>query len=139
MQVWHNYGFDRHVLSNMGIAAAGFAGDTMHMARLADASRRGKKTYSLESLSSDKDVRGAARGGAGAGREWGGMGWAEERQLQRSSSGRQVVAPCVCVPVSVCVLGRWGLSGAVVGVAALLACQTSCVRRHADVPAWPIL
>lgn len=32
-KIWHNYGFDRHVLSNMGVKLAGFAGDTMHMAR----------------------------------------------------------------------------------------------------------
>ncbi len=38
-QVWHNYGFDRHVLANLGIYGRGFAGDTMHMARLYDASR----------------------------------------------------------------------------------------------------
>ena len=49
-KVWHNYSFDRHVLQNMHITAAGFAGDTMHMARLWDSSRKGKG-YSLESLS----------------------------------------------------------------------------------------
>jgi hypothetical protein len=32
-KIWHNYGFDRHVLSNKGVALGGFAGDTMHMAR----------------------------------------------------------------------------------------------------------
>lgn len=37
--MWHNYGFDRHVLFNEGIDAQGFAGDTMHMARLWDTSR----------------------------------------------------------------------------------------------------
>eukprot|EP01036_Dinobryon_divergens_P031325 gene31325-40700_t len=47
-KVWHNYGFDRH--------CAGFAGDTMHMARLLDTSRdkAAHSTgagYSLESLS----------------------------------------------------------------------------------------
>lgn len=61
MQVWHNYGFDRHVLANLGIMCElphdyGFRGDTLHMARLADASRSGKKNYSLESLTSDPDV-----------------------------------------------------------------------------------
>lgn len=61
-QVWHNYGFDRHVLSNMGIECRGFAGDTLHMARLLDASRRGSKTYALDSLTSDPKV-------------WGGVGW----------------------------------------------------------------
>ncbi len=38
-KVWHNYGFDRHVLANHGVYAEGFAGDTMHMARLYDSSR----------------------------------------------------------------------------------------------------
>ncbi|KAG1666153.1 hypothetical protein FOA52_011565 [Chlamydomonas sp. UWO 241] len=55
-KVWHNYGFDRHVLSNMGIECEGFGADTLHMARLLDASRRGTKTYGLESLSSDPDI-----------------------------------------------------------------------------------
>lgn len=56
-QVWHNYGFDRHVLHNEGIDALGFAGDTMHMARLWDTSRSkfdGSSVgtgYSLEALS----------------------------------------------------------------------------------------
>ncbi|KAK9839857.1 hypothetical protein WJX81_006741 [Elliptochloris bilobata] len=54
-KVWHNYSFDRHVLANMGVAVGGFAGDTMHMARLWDSSRKGKG-YSLETLSSDKDL-----------------------------------------------------------------------------------
>ena len=39
LKVWHNYGFDRHVLYNHGIDVRGFGGDTMHMARLWDASR----------------------------------------------------------------------------------------------------
>lgn len=39
LKVWHNYGFDRHVLWNHGIDVLGFGGDTMHMARLWDASR----------------------------------------------------------------------------------------------------
>lgn len=75
MQVWHNYGFDKHILQRVGFgipqarlhelghAAAeltlsvdGFAGDTMHMARLHDAARKGTKTYSLASLTSDKTV-----------------------------------------------------------------------------------
>jgi hypothetical protein len=38
-KVWHNYGFDRHVLFNEGLNCRGFAGDTMHMARLWDSSR----------------------------------------------------------------------------------------------------
>jgi hypothetical protein len=54
-KVWHNYGFDRHVLYNEGINCLGFAGDTMHMARLWDSSRDkttgGKEGYSLQSLS----------------------------------------------------------------------------------------
>ena len=49
-KVWHNYSFDRHVLANMGVTAAGFAGDTMHMARLWNSSRKGKG-YTLENLS----------------------------------------------------------------------------------------
>ena len=49
-KVWHNYSFDRHVLANMGMEVAGFAGDTMHMARLWNSSRMGKG-YSLENLS----------------------------------------------------------------------------------------
>jgi DNA polymerase-1 len=51
-KVWHNYSFDRHVLGNMGIDCKGFQGDTMHMARMWDASRRwtGDGGYSLESL-----------------------------------------------------------------------------------------
>ena len=38
-KVWHNYGFDRHVVENAGLELRGFAGDTMHMARLFDSSR----------------------------------------------------------------------------------------------------
>lgn len=38
-KVWHNYGFDRHVMDNMGIRCKGFLCDTMHMARLWDTSR----------------------------------------------------------------------------------------------------
>jgi len=57
-KVWHNYGFDRHVMFNEGIDVQGFAGDTMHMARLADSSRdramgAGGKGYSLEALTDD--------------------------------------------------------------------------------------
>lgn len=48
-KVWHNYSFDRHVLSNHGIGCKGFTADTMHLARLWDSSRQGKG-YSLESL-----------------------------------------------------------------------------------------
>jgi len=54
-KVWHNYGFDRHVMFNEGIDCKGFTGDTMHMARLWDTSRDrgtgGGEGYSLESLS----------------------------------------------------------------------------------------
>ncbi|KAL7537981.1 hypothetical protein ACHAXR_008194 [Thalassiosira sp. AJA248-18] len=50
LKVWHNYGFDRHVLYNEGINVMGFGGDTMHMARLSDTSRM---KYSLESLTED--------------------------------------------------------------------------------------
>ncbi|KAK4536371.1 hypothetical protein CDCA_CDCA08G2396 [Cyanidium caldarium] len=49
-KVWHNYSFDRAMLGNHGIGVRGFAADTMHMARLWDASRR---RYSLEALSDD--------------------------------------------------------------------------------------
>lgn len=38
-KVWHNYGFDRHIMANHDIDVKGFGGDTMHMARLADPSR----------------------------------------------------------------------------------------------------
>ena len=55
--MWHNYGFDRHVMANMGVECRGFAADTMHMARLHDASRKLRGGYSLEGLSSDKKVR----------------------------------------------------------------------------------
>jgi len=53
-KVWHNYGFDRHVLYNHGIDARGFHGDTMHMARLQNTARLDKATgggYSLVALS----------------------------------------------------------------------------------------
>jgi DNA polymerase-1 len=48
-KIWHNYGFDRHVFYNHGIDAKGFAGDTMHLARLYDSSM-GFKGYSLANL-----------------------------------------------------------------------------------------
>lgn len=61
LKVWHNYGFDRHVMWNEGIDVRGFGGDTMHMARLQDTSRLrmaagngngdgGATGYSLEAL-----------------------------------------------------------------------------------------
>jgi len=62
-KVWHNYGFDRHVMNNEGIDCKGFFGDTMHMARLYDTSRDratgNGEGYSLESLSEElvKDSR----------------------------------------------------------------------------------
>jgi hypothetical protein len=59
-QVYHNYGFDRHVLFNHGINAVGFAGDTMHMARLWSASRA-KGGFSLESLTDELLHRRCAR------------------------------------------------------------------------------
>ena len=56
-KVWHNYGFDRHIIWNEGIDARGFWGDTMHMARLQDTSRS-KITgdgagYGLDALTED--------------------------------------------------------------------------------------
>ncbi|CAM9668440.1 unnamed protein product, partial [Phaeothamnion confervicola] len=72
-QVWHNYGFDRHVLfnappalgqnqlapplpppSSRRIDCRGFGGDTMHMARLWDSSMEkvnGEGGFSLDALS----------------------------------------------------------------------------------------
>jgi DNA polymerase I-like protein with 3'-5' exonuclease and polymerase domains len=60
-KVWHNYGFDRHVLYNAWegderrrINCKGFAGDTMHMARLWDTSLSKTSNnggFSLEALS----------------------------------------------------------------------------------------
>lgn len=50
LKVWHNYSFDRAVLSNHGVRCKGFGGDTMHMARLWNASL---PSYSLENLSHD--------------------------------------------------------------------------------------
>lgn len=52
-KVWHNYGFDRHVLFNEGIDCQGLAGDTMHMARLWDTARLKKGGYSLEALTAE--------------------------------------------------------------------------------------
>jgi len=58
LKVWHNYGFDRHVMWNEGINVLGFGGDTLHMARLQDSSRDKMaggtgSGYSLEALTSD--------------------------------------------------------------------------------------
>ena len=49
-KVWHNYGFDRHVLFNHGIDASGLAGDTMHMGRLWNSALKTRGGYSLENL-----------------------------------------------------------------------------------------
>lgn len=51
IQVWHNYGFDRHVLFNEGIDAQGLGADTMHMARIWDTNRLTRGGYGLEDLS----------------------------------------------------------------------------------------
>lgn len=74
LTVWHNYGFDRHVMWNEGIDVKGFGGDTMHMARLQDTSRGAKygagMGYGLEALTADilkrrkkpmKEIFGVAR------------------------------------------------------------------------------
>ena len=50
LKVWHNYGYDRHILYNHGIDCKGFGGDTMHMARLCDPSRMPNQ-YALSVLS----------------------------------------------------------------------------------------
>ncbi len=50
-KVWHNYGFDRHVMYNHGINVKGFGGDTMQMARLWNSARTFDGGYSLEALS----------------------------------------------------------------------------------------
>ena len=53
-KIWHNYGFDRHVMWNEGIDCKGFGGDTMHMARLQDTSRmKNGGGYSLEALTDE--------------------------------------------------------------------------------------
>ena len=50
-KVWHNYGFDRHVLANAGVDVRGLGGDTMHMARLWNTALNMRGGYSLEALS----------------------------------------------------------------------------------------
>lgn len=50
LKSWHNYSYDRHILFNHGIDVKGFGGDTMHMARLVDASRMPNE-YGLSALS----------------------------------------------------------------------------------------
>lgn len=49
-KLWHNYGFDRHMVENHGLKCRGFRADTMHKARLWDA---GRLQFSLESLTED--------------------------------------------------------------------------------------
>lgn len=56
LKVWHNYGFDRHIMWNEGIDVRGFGGDTMHMARLQDTSRArigSGNGYGLEALTTE--------------------------------------------------------------------------------------
>eukprot|EP00899_Mesostigma_viride_P019227 jgi/Mesvir1/27305/Mv07135-RA.2 len=55
-KVWHNYSFDRHIFENVGFEPRGFLGDTMHMARLLNSSRKPPNGYSLESLSADASI-----------------------------------------------------------------------------------
>lgn len=90
-KVWHNYSFDRHVLGNMGVHCQGFAGDTMHMARLWDSSRRGTKSYSLASLTgygSPSSTRTCVR---------------KRRQLShRSAAFRDERCPAASSPTRVC-------------------------------------
>jgi DNA polymerase-1 len=52
-KVFHNVGFDRHVLYNEGIDMVGLSADTMHMARVWSTSRSKQGGYSLETLSND--------------------------------------------------------------------------------------
>mmetsp|Transcript_3581 Transcript_3581/g.12854 ORF Transcript_3581/g.12854 Transcript_3581/m.12854 type:complete len:1238 (+) Transcript_3581:138-3851(+) len=57
LKVWHNYGFDRHVLANHGIHLQGFGGDTLHMARLLDSSKLGSGSgYALDQLTRDEKI-----------------------------------------------------------------------------------
>jgi hypothetical protein len=67
-KVWHNYGFDRHVLMNHGINARGFFGDTMHLARLLDTSLKKSGGYSLHALSNNRELIDDAGSCAGAAR-----------------------------------------------------------------------
>ena len=69
-KVWHNYSFDRHVVENHhGIKLAGFAADTMHMARLWNSNRKLDGGYSLEALSSSADAMSECAEMLGAGAE----------------------------------------------------------------------
>lgn len=54
--MWHNYSFDSHIIRNYGIKLTGFHADTMHMARLWDSNRKVNGGYSLEALTSNKEV-----------------------------------------------------------------------------------
>ena len=54
LKIFHNYGFDRHLLYLHDLNVLGFGGDTMHMARLLDTSRQ-QKGYSLAALTSDME------------------------------------------------------------------------------------
>ncbi len=65
-KVWHNYGFDRHVLRNAGVDCRGFFGDTMHMARLCDTSLKKSGGYSLAALSANRELLDEAGLGAAA-------------------------------------------------------------------------
>ncbi|OIW16338.1 hypothetical protein TanjilG_19054 [Lupinus angustifolius] len=60
-KVWHNYSFDCHIIENYGFKVSGFHGDTMHMARLWDSSRRLNGGYSLEGLTGDRRVMSKAQ------------------------------------------------------------------------------
>ncbi|KAK1281430.1 hypothetical protein QJS04_geneDACA018197 [Acorus gramineus] len=62
-KVWHNYSFDCHIIENYGIKVAGFHADTMHLARLWDSSRKISGGYSLEALSSDKEIMSGGQSG----------------------------------------------------------------------------
>ena len=55
-KVFHNWSFDSHMFANHGVVVKGFAGDTMHMARLWDSSRTqlsGGGGYKLSALCHD--------------------------------------------------------------------------------------
>jgi hypothetical protein len=52
-KVWHNYGFDRHILYNHNIDVQGLGGDTMHMARMWNTARALTGGYGLEGLTAD--------------------------------------------------------------------------------------
>lgn len=83
-KVWHHYSFDKHVLFNHGIHTRGFAGDTMHMARLADSSRQ---RYSLEELV------GHYLAGKGAGKNSMKERFGRPRVLKDGSQGKEIVVP----------------------------------------------